>query len=261
MRSTDTDVVDRHGFDRVADVYDATRGGEPRGRAVAEAIEAMLPTDPILEIGVGTGLVATALTQLGRTVLGVDVSALMLAHAHRRLPGRLARTDAAQLPVRDAAVGGFAIVWVLHVVAEPAAVLAEARRVLRPDGRGVVLAPDTGDETPPQTDVAIVLRRMHRALDGGQRRPDHPALLLPLAAAAGLKAAGETTFTAPPRALSPREAVQGIEERQWSMLFDVSPAQWDEVVVPAIAALRALPDQDRPRWEAQVNWAVSLAPD
>ncbi|MBV8305279.1 MAG: hypothetical protein JOZ04_13795 [Acidimicrobiia bacterium] len=49
-------------FDRIADRYDETRGGERRGQLVAAEIDPYLgPGARILEIGVGTGIVATAL--------------------------------------------------------------------------------------------------------------------------------------------------------------------------------------------------------
>ena len=82
-------------FDRIADSYDDTRGGMERGRTVAAALHRMLPPGgPLLEVGVGTGLVAAALTELGRSPVGVDLSRPMLARARTRVPGRLALGDA-----------------------------------------------------------------------------------------------------------------------------------------------------------------------
>jgi ubiquinone/menaquinone biosynthesis C-methylase UbiE len=51
-------------FDAVAKSYDATRGGMERGRRMAATLTELLPADgPLLEIGVGTGLVAASLAQ------------------------------------------------------------------------------------------------------------------------------------------------------------------------------------------------------
>jgi len=48
-------------FDRVADEYDATRGGEERGEHVAADLEPWLSGGgPVLEAGAGTGVVALA---------------------------------------------------------------------------------------------------------------------------------------------------------------------------------------------------------
>jgi hypothetical protein len=46
---------------------------------------------------------------------------------------------------------------------------------------------------------------------------------------------------------SPEEQAQRIESRAWSSLWDVPDDRWAEVVEPAIAALRALPDPAAPR--------------
>ena len=52
-------------FDRVADSYDETRGGLERGREGAAVLAGPLPAGgPLLEIGVGTGLVAAGLAEL-----------------------------------------------------------------------------------------------------------------------------------------------------------------------------------------------------
>jgi ubiquinone/menaquinone biosynthesis C-methylase UbiE len=55
-------------FDRVASRYDEARGGEQRGSAIAEELEPHLPANtdaPILEVGVGTEVVAAALRRRG----------------------------------------------------------------------------------------------------------------------------------------------------------------------------------------------------
>lgn len=41
--------------------------------------------------------------------------------------------------------------------------------------------------------------------------------------------------------------VRYIEDRIWSFLWDLDERAWAETVQPAIAALRALPEADRPR--------------
>jgi septum formation protein len=90
----------------------------------------------VLDVAAGTGIVSAALASRGYGVIGMDLSAGMLAVASRRLPGRLARASAAALPVADGSVGAVTMVWLLHLL-EPAAVagaVAEAARVLRPGG-------------------------------------------------------------------------------------------------------------------------------
>jgi hypothetical protein len=41
--------------------------------------------------------------------------------------------------------------------------------------------------------------------------------------------------------------VRHIGARIWSSLWDLPPQRWAAVVEPALTALRALPDPDRPR--------------
>src|SRR5262245_19859134 len=117
-------------FDRIAERYDETRGGDKRGREIAEEVLPWLVDGPTLEVGVGTGLVAAALAKRGRHVLGVDLSPAMLARAYTRMGPRVALGDAQALPVATGSLANVYYVWVLHLVGDPAATLAEAARVL-----------------------------------------------------------------------------------------------------------------------------------
>jgi hypothetical protein len=60
-------------FDDVADRFDETRGGESRGDDIAAELYAWLPVpaSPVLEVGVGTGVVALGLRRRGCSVVGV----------------------------------------------------------------------------------------------------------------------------------------------------------------------------------------------
>ena len=87
---------------------------------------------PCLEIGCGTGVHAALVRSLGRTPVGVDLSAGMLRHVAGRLPA--ARADVARLPVRDAAVPAVVAIMVHTDMPAYPAVLAEVARVLRPAG-------------------------------------------------------------------------------------------------------------------------------
>ena len=89
-------------------------------------------TGTCLEIGCGTGIYADRVRQLGRTPVGVDVSAGMLHHARGRLPTAL--SDATTLAVATASVPAVIAVMVHTDMADYSTVLAEAFRVLTPGG-------------------------------------------------------------------------------------------------------------------------------
>jgi ArsR family transcriptional regulator len=94
----------------------------------------------VLEIGVGTGGLLTELAARAAQVIGVDHSPAMLEEARRRLTAaavngiELRLGEMSHLPLPDASVGCVVANMVLHHAADPAAVLAEIRRVLAPGG-------------------------------------------------------------------------------------------------------------------------------
>jgi SAM-dependent methyltransferase len=229
-------------FDRIADRYDATRGGEERGARTASDIEPWLESGTVLEVGVGTGLVATALRNRGHAVTGVDLSPAMLAHAAQRLgPGRLAVGDARRLPVRAGSVSTVVFVYALHVVGDIPAALAEAARVLRPGGRVVAVHGGASDDP---TDIVEAARPLE-PLRGP--RMDIWDTVREAGSRAGLSTVWHGDTTPLPAQETPRDILDGLHNRLWSWLWDVDEATWQEHVEPAIARLAALPDQDRPR--------------
>jgi len=94
----------------------------------------------VVEIGLGTGGLLPALAAKASKVIGVDHSPAMLEEARARLTrAGLAGIDLrlgemTHLPLSDKAVGCAVLNMVLHHAADPAAVLAEIRRVLTPGG-------------------------------------------------------------------------------------------------------------------------------
>ncbi|MFC1415918.1 methyltransferase domain-containing protein [Streptacidiphilus cavernicola] len=105
------------------------------------------PGHRVLDLGCGSGHELARLEEDGAVAFGIDSSAVMLQASHSRLtdddlPARLAQADGARLPFRAGVFDACRIERVLQHVADPAAVLAEARRVLRPGGVLGVCEPD-----------------------------------------------------------------------------------------------------------------------
>jgi SAM-dependent methyltransferase len=231
-------------FDRIADRYDETRGGLPRGRAVADVIGPHLRGERLLEIGVGTGVVAAAFAQLARPVVGVDLSPAMLGRAHERLGAVVARADAMHLPIAGTSVDSVYAVWVLHLVGDPAAVVTEAGRVLRPGGRLVAVGghPEYTDD-----DVATYWAALEPL-----RRRDTKDDMRGWAPAAGFSLIGEDRVESRYE-MSPTQFADQLERRTWSILWNLDDATWTEVVQPVIDGVRKLPEPDRPRLRSEYH--------
>lgn len=94
----------------------------------------------VLEIGVGTGGLLAELAKRTEKVIGVDHSPAMLEEARRRLAEsnvcnvELRLGEMTHLPLPDTSTACVVANMVLHHAADPAAVLAEIRRVLEPGG-------------------------------------------------------------------------------------------------------------------------------
>ncbi len=232
-------------FDRVAHEYDETRGGTARATSAARAVAGHLPAGPALEIGVGTGIVAQALVaeapQLTH-LAGADISAPMLARAAARLPGCVLRASALRLPFQDATFAGVVAVHVLHLVSSVPATVAEAARVLQPGGRFVVVH---ARPLPEQDDDLVEATRGLAAIVGEPR--DSPEQVRAAGEAAGLRCLLQERAAPEVSEHSPADVVDLMERRSLSMLWNVGEQQWQAQVEPVLAALRALPDQDRAR--------------
>jgi demethylmenaquinone methyltransferase/2-methoxy-6-polyprenyl-1,4-benzoquinol methylase len=135
-------------FDRVAPRYDLANTvfslGLDRGwRRAAARATGLRPGELAVDVACGTGALTSELARLapGAAVVGVDFSGEMLRRAARAPDGRAlgwVGGDALRLPLRDGAAAVATIAFGLRNLPEPAAGLAELRRVLRPGGRLVV---------------------------------------------------------------------------------------------------------------------------
>lgn len=122
--------------------------------------------DTVVDVGCGGGRAVGELAGLGVKAIGVDVDPEMIAVAAQRWPaGEFRLGDATALPLDDASVTGYRADKVLHALADPAAALAEATRVLRPGGRAVLTGQDWDAMVVDSSDPARTRALIHARAD------------------------------------------------------------------------------------------------
>jgi ubiquinone/menaquinone biosynthesis C-methylase UbiE len=124
-------------YDAVMWPFERAAVGAWRRRLAAEA------RGRVLEIGTGTGAQFRWYAP-GVSVTAVEPDALMLERARRRAPGAAASVAvvegrAEELPFAEASFDAAVSAFALCTVTDPAAALAELRRVLVPGGRLLLL--------------------------------------------------------------------------------------------------------------------------
>jgi len=142
-------------FDRAAEFYDATR--DVGDAATTDTIEHLASSfagrGRVLEIGVGTGVLALPLAARGFDVVGIDVSTAMLAKLRQKASTdervHLAEGDARRLPFREGTFGGAYLRHVFHLIPNWELAAAELCRVV---GDGVIMV-DLGRRTPAFTEL------------------------------------------------------------------------------------------------------------
>ncbi|MQA01388.1 MAG: methyltransferase domain-containing protein [Streptosporangiales bacterium] len=226
-------------YDREADCYDATRGGQVRADAAADALDWLFgPTvRQVLDVGAGTGIVSAALAATGKTVYGADASAGMLRLAAGRLPGRRMCADVTRLPVRDGMFDGVFVMWLLHLVRDSAGAVAECVRVLRPGGLFVTSVEVHSTHQRVASDVTEILMRY--AKPGWQdRERDRRDKVVAAADAAGARYAGETTYVGHGRGMVPAHVAREMADG----MVPIGRLD-DDAKAACVRELEALPDQ------------------
>ncbi|TDC62431.1 methyltransferase domain-containing protein [Actinomadura sp. GC306] len=124
------------------------------------------PGTSVVDVGCGAGRAVAELTERAVRAVGVDPNEKMIAVARSRWPKADFRmADAYGLPLADASVHGYRADKVFHLLAEPERALAEARRVLVPGGRIVLVGQDWDAIMIDSDDPALTRAIVHARAD------------------------------------------------------------------------------------------------
>jgi phosphatidylethanolamine/phosphatidyl-N-methylethanolamine N-methyltransferase len=108
---------------------------------VAMVVEDVRGSARILEVAAGTGLVSVELASVAGELTATDASPAMLDVLRGRLAAeghpevKVQTADVLSLSFPDGSFDAVVVANLLHLLPDPAAALAELRRVLRPGGR------------------------------------------------------------------------------------------------------------------------------
>jgi ubiquinone/menaquinone biosynthesis C-methylase UbiE len=131
-------------FNGVAPAWDQMRSDLIGARTDLLALLDLLDESWIVgDLGCGTGQLSETLAPVVRSVIAVDESGAMLSAARKRLSAfenvEIRDGSVEELPIESGTLDVALMFMVAHFVIEPAKVLAEVKRVLKPGGRLVVL--------------------------------------------------------------------------------------------------------------------------
>jgi ubiquinone/menaquinone biosynthesis C-methylase UbiE len=143
----------RQFFDNAAGSWDQLRSELIGDRSDVLALLDLLDPNLIVgDLGCGTGHVAATLSPSVGRVIAIDESGPMLAAARERLSGasniELREGHIESLPLEDASLDVAILFLVAHFINDPARAMQEVRRVLKPNGRLLIvdLQPHDRDE-------------------------------------------------------------------------------------------------------------------
>lgn len=195
----------------------------------------------VLEVGCGTGAVLRNVTPPpGATLFGIDIDrpALMLA-AENTPNAYLSTADAHKLPFEtgsfDIAFCHFVLLW----LADPAAALAETRRVVRPGGAVLAIAePDYSQRVDEPSELVALGAAQRKALLARGANPDLGSQLATLFSDVGLRLEDAGQLETP--------VTMGQTEVELEQ--EVLHADLADFMVPA--DLDRLLDMDKHAWQA-----------
>ena len=154
-------------FDAHAQGWDELNSSQINRKAVEQTLKRIVSgfkASDLVDMGTGTGQALTALAECVAQAVGFDQSREMLAVARARLEQAglthcmVRQGDISQLPLADQSTDCVIIHQVLHYMPEPAKVIDEAHRILRPGGHLLVA------DYAPHTEEILRDQHAHRRL-------------------------------------------------------------------------------------------------
>lgn len=141
--------------------FDQHGGGQERSQLVpgrswaawSRALGLLLPAVDVADLGCGEGYLTIEAAHWARRVYAIDRSTEVLGRAKQMAQRRRVRNitwkrgELEKVPLPDGAVDIAIVSQALHHATEPALALAEARRILRPGGRVLILDLRKHEET------------------------------------------------------------------------------------------------------------------
>ena len=259
--------IHANNFDRVADIYDATRGFTAEteadvGDGLARILRTATPSPSVIEVGAGSGRIAVPLAARGIRVTGLDISHQMLQRLRsKRRDVDLVLAEASQPPFRANVFDAAIFVHILHLVPDARASLRASINCLKP---GAVLLNCHHTYSPNAADRAGVrLSEIIREVTGIERRPhgrsegtDAVFREVLTAAGATLESLEIATWT---ETTTARSEIDMLKNRTHSATWSISDEAMPEVLSRFTADAEAIyGGMDVPS-DAPVSFSVMVA--
>lgn len=135
-------------------------------RSIEKTRSVVSAEQQVLEIGCGTGIIALGIAPHVRRLIGTDISPEMVAVARRKAAeAGLTNVefhvhDGYALPYDAASFDTVLLFNILHVVQEPAALMRESRRLLKPGGHLVTATDCYAEPVPIRARLYLTAQRL-----------------------------------------------------------------------------------------------------
>ncbi len=118
--------------------------GSENIKEVIQTLESLDLTGRILETGCGTGMYSKTIAEKAKHLTSCDYSEEMLTVASRNLSDlpntTTTKEDCMNLSFSDNTFDSVILINILHIIQDPETTLKEAKRVLKPEGRLIIIS-------------------------------------------------------------------------------------------------------------------------